>query len=484
MPDRRLSIILIILAVAVRAAAVVALQSHTVPRSTFEHGEIAANLLSGRGFSVRFLGADGPTSQQAPMYPLLVAGAYAMGGIGTPRALLLLELGQAAIGGMLVAAVLMLAREVAPDRPRLATTAGLIAALHPTLVYAATHVQVALLAATLLTATLAWAYRAGRTGRPRDASASGLLLAALMLTDPILGLASAGVAWAVVLGLGPRRGARTVALIALTAMAGIAPWIARNASVHGELVFIKSTFGYAFWQGNCAMSEGTDKVVRASVERALQPVRGGLRGLNESLWDARHEAGYLDDVALTAADYRALGAVSEPERSRLLFRRAVAELRDEPGRYARLCLRRLRYFALFDETNPKTRNLPYRAGHLTLTLLAAWGLARARPEIRWRLGPTILTASLIALFHAMTIVSARFHVPIEPLMAVWAAGLQPRRPAKSKASGSIAGLAVIRASSRSAFAPAPGRNRKPAIPVAQPTQVIARTDEKTHTTSA
>ena len=44
--------------------------------------------------------------------------------------------------------------------------------------------------------------------------------------------------------------------------------------------------------------------------------------------------------------------------------------RDEPGRYARLCLRRLRYFVLFDETNPKTRSTVYRAGHLALSALA------------------------------------------------------------------------------------------------------------------
>ena len=74
------------------------------------------------------------------------------------------------------------------------------------------------------------------------------------------------------------------------------------------------------------MSEGTDKVVRASVERALSTKGGGLRGLNQSLWVARHEAGYLDDIALTRADYRELARVSEPERSRRLFRRALADL--------------------------------------------------------------------------------------------------------------------------------------------------------------
>ena len=34
--------------------------------------------------------------------------------------------------------------------------------------------------------------------------------------------------------------------------------------------------------------------------------------------------------------------------------------------------------------------------------------------------PTILTAAAIALFHSLTIVSARFHIPLEPLLAIWA----------------------------------------------------------------
>ncbi len=86
-------------------------------------------------------------------------------------ALLILELGQALLGGLLVAGVLVLAAEVAPGRRWVALGAGLIAAVHPTLVYAATHVQVALPAATWLVWTLALACRAGRTGRDRDALA-------------------------------------------------------------------------------------------------------------------------------------------------------------------------------------------------------------------------------------------------------------------------------------------------------------------------
>jgi hypothetical protein len=423
MLDRRLVYGLVALAIAARIAAVLVLQSHRVPRSTYEHGEIAKNLLEGRGFSVRFLGADGPTSQQAPVYPVLVAAAYAVGGVETPRALLILEVGQALLSGLMVAGVLMLVREVAPNRPWLAFLAGLIAALHPTLVYAATHVQVAPLAAALLVTALAWAYRAGRTGRTQDFVVSGILLATVILTDPILGLAAPAMVWA-----GCVRGGRfalalrRLVVMGSVAVAGVTPWIVRNALVHHEFVFIKSTFGYAFWQGNCTLSEGTDKVVRASVERVLETKGEGLRRLNAALWAARHEAGYLDDIALTQADYRELGAVSEPERSRRLLRRALHELRAEPARYATLCARRLSYFLLFDETNPKTRNIVYRVSHVGLTVLAILGWLVMPSKLRWSLAPTALTFALIGLFHTLTIVSARFHVPLEPLMAIWAAG--------------------------------------------------------------
>jgi hypothetical protein len=440
MADRRFAWSLIGLAVAARVAAVLVLQSHTVPHSTYEHGEIAANLLAGRGFSVKFLGADGPTSQQAPVYPLIVAGVYALGGVETSRSLLILELGQAALGGVLVAGVLSLAREVAPGRIWVARVAGLIAAFHPTLVYAATHVQGALTAATALTWTLAEAYRAGRTGRDGDAALTGVLVGLLALTDPILALAALGAGWAVALGRGGWKAAsRPLALAAMTAALALVPWTVRNYRVHGEFVAVKSTFGYAFWQGNCALSEGTDKVVRASVERALDRVGNGLdlRRINTALWKARHEAGYLDDVALTAADYQELSPLPEPERSRRLFRRALADLRADPGRYPRLCLRRLRAFVLWDETNPKTRNLVYRAGHLGLTILAALGMVLARPATRRRLGPTVVTAFLIAAFHTLTIVSARFHVPLEPLMGLWAAsGLSRLDPSESKTTAS------------------------------------------------
>jgi hypothetical protein len=449
---RGIVIATVLLAIALRIAAIFVLRSYEVPHSTYEHGEIAENLLAGRGFSVKFLGADGPTSQQAPVYPFCLAGAYLVGGVGTPRAILILSIAQAILGGILVLGTIDLARRVVPGRPMVWGASGLIVALHPTLIYAATHVQVALLSATLLTWVLALGVRTGTSGRNRDAAITGVLLALLILTDPILGLAFAGVVaaiWSASKGeLEPTKRAAWLSLLVLvTAGAGIAPWIVRNYRVHGEFVAVKSTFGYAFWQGNSRLSQGTDKVVRPSVERVLNDgeANDGLAGLNRTLWKARHKAGYLDDIALSRDDYRILGAVSEPERSRILFRRALDDLRQRPTRYLELCARRLWAFVFFDETNPKSRNVIYRVGHLGLTCLAAIGILIAGASVRRSLMPTFLTAGLIAAFHALTIVSARFHVPIEPLLAVWgAAGLSGLGGLRAPAGSAVVARKFVR----------------------------------------
>jgi hypothetical protein len=422
--ERKIELAIVALAIFVRIAAVFALRSYEIPRSAYEHGEIASNLLTGRGFSIEFLGAFGPTSQQAPVYPFIVAAAYAIGGIGTPRSHLILELAQSGLGGVLAFAVIRLAREIAPERKAFARLAGLIVAVHPTLVYAATHVQVAGLNAVLLASTLAAGYAAARTRRTRDAIGAGALLALLALADPILALSSVSLAWISLRSRPLKTSVRLLGIEMLVFAIGLAPWTIRNALVHGEFVAVKSTFGYAFWQGNCRLSEGTDKVVRRRTEGAVQQAaRAGfdLAEVNRSLWKARHIAGYLDDIALSREDKKELGMLSEPERSRVLFRRAVVDLKSEPWRYPRLCLRRLRYFFLFDETNPKSRSVIYRAGHLALTIAAVLGLMFTPRSVRRSLAPTLLAAALIALFHALTIVSARFHIPIEPLMAIWAA---------------------------------------------------------------
>jgi hypothetical protein len=389
---------------------------------TFEHGEIAQNLLDGQGFSVKFLGATGPTSQQAPLYPALLAVLYAVFGPST-AAIVAMQLIQCLVGAAGVVAIVWLAWSLLPARREIGWSAGWFAALYPPHIYMITHVQVAVWACLLL--TLAIALAAWPTPRRwSSAAAAGCASGLLVLFEPILALAVPVVA-VVYLGKARRGGqslARSlppIALIGAIAAMTIAPWIVRNYRVHGEFVFVKSTFGYAFWQGNNPLSWGTDKVPRPLAEEVRTAHDNTLADANRALWAARHKTFYVDDLALTSADYAFLATMSEPERSRELGRRAMSYVRDEPGEYAKRCLRRLRYFLLFDETNPKAANRLYRAATIVWLTLAGIGLlltSRREWSVLWPLAALFLA---VTAFHTLTIVSARFRLPLESIAFLW-----------------------------------------------------------------
>jgi hypothetical protein len=457
------------LAFAVRVAAVFAIGSYRLEHVTYEHGEIARNLIEGRGFTVRWLGAEGPTSQQAPVYPILVAAFYGMFGVQTPMALLALQLFQALLGALLSMCVVLLGTELVGSRTWPAWLAGLGVALYPTLIYAATQVQVATVV-SLLSIILLWtAARVARSASWVNAIVCGVIAAFLVLTDPIMVLVLIVAVLMIVcrrpnksiaphrspkrqrgvgrngpvladgpsLAVGPslarratvvtavsRAPGRTLLLASVTvaAFAGVvAPWIMRNYRVHGELVFVKSTFGYAFWQGNHPRSFGTDKIpLPRSAPGNEESQRRGLRALERSLWHTRLiDTLYIDDAVLANERIDELSGLSEPERSRRLFAEAIGYIAEHPGHYARLCLQRMRYFLLFDETNPKSRVGLYRASHLVLQLLAALGLWISGGDWK-RLWPTYLVFVLVTMFHSLTIVSARFHLPLEPIQWLWA----------------------------------------------------------------
>ena len=454
-------LLLATVALGVRVALVLVLRSDLLPDTTYEHGVIAENLLAGRGFRVWFLGTEGPTSQQAPVYPFLLAGVYWLFGGECSQALLAMQLLQCLAGTGLVLSLVWLAWQMLPQKRSIGWLAGAGAALYPTHIYMVSHIQVAVWATLGLVLTLALAcWTAGHGGR-MPAVLAGVVAGLTILTDPILTLVLPVAVWCLVrqrtaarqtdrrVGCAhhgstpswvpwPRlrghasadheacsrereHGTPVVVLVfLLTTAVVVTPWVLRNALVHGEFVFVKSTFGYAFWQGNNPTSWGTDKVPKASADRFLAEREGGMRGLERAMWEARHETLYIDDVVLKPTGYAEFQGLSEPQRARLLFHRAKSFVLANPADYLALCVQRLRYFLLFDETNPKTKNLVYRAATLLLFTLAIVGFLVGR---RWwpALLPTLCVFASVALFHTLTITSARFRIPVEPMQMLWAA---------------------------------------------------------------
>lgn len=400
--------------------------------NAFEHGEIAENLLSGRGFSVKYLGVDGPTSQQAPLYPLLLAATSVLRGFNAPS-LTAVEVLQCFAGTATALVSLLLGWTLFPQQRAIGWTAGWIAALFPSHLYMATQIQVVVWATLLLTWLALLASRSPGRAPWRQAILLGITAGLLLLVEPILALTlpiiaieawrrdwrASSVPW---FATGP---ALRASLVAFTALVVITPWLIRNYHVHGQFVFIKSSFGYAFWQGNNEASWGTDKIPKVEAERMRAAHDGTLAGLNRALWNARHETIYIDDLLLQPCGYREFQGLSEPQRSQLLMDRAKTAIANDPARYFRLCAQRLRYFLLFDETNPKAANQLYRAMTVVWLVLTLLGLLVTRSE--WRvLWPTWAIFGLVTLFHTLTITSARFRMPLEPITFVWiAAGVAP-----------------------------------------------------------
>jgi hypothetical protein len=418
---------IVVAAFALRAAAVVWLAPPTDRPTTYEHGEIADNLLAGRGFSVRFLGVEGPTSQQAPWVPLLLAACALPYGHVTPSAVFTLQILQCLAGAALVVAVAKTAWGWFPERRAIGWAAGWAAALYPPYVYMATHVQAAPWAALGLATLFALVADERAAARPRTAVLFGLTAGWLLLVDPIYLLALPFVAWRLlpVSEITLFRRLRPIGVAATWAALVVAPWLIRNVAVHGEFVFVKSTFGYAFWQGNNALSWGTDKIPKPTVAAAAEAHDGSFAGQHRALWEARHETLYIDDVLLKPSGYREFTGLSEPDRSRLLGRRAWRYVVEAPQEYVRRCLRRLHYFLLWDETNPKAMSLAYRTSSAVWLALSAIGLLAARRQ--WRiLAPSMLVFCVVTLFHVLTITSSRFRIPLESLGLLWGAvGLEP-----------------------------------------------------------
>lgn len=437
---RRGWIAVLAVALVLRVAAVVILVPADGRPSTYEHGAIAENFLAGRGFSVNYLGTEGPTSQQAPWVPMVLSFFYYVFGSGTREGIVAYQLLQCVVGAATVAVAIRWSWTLLPDRPGIGWAVGWVAALYPPHIYMVTHVQAAPWGALAVTLLFLLTTEAARSCTPGRLLMIGLTGGWLLMIDPILALVIPPALLQLLIALykqqprpttdAPRtrkfvRAAKPVAAAAACMLLVTVPWLVRNYRVHGEFVFVKSSFGYALWQGNNELSHGTDKIPKPNVAAIVAAHDGSLRGRSQALWEARHETLYIDDVLLKPTGYAEFAGLSEPARSRVLGDRAKAWIASHPTDYIRLCFQRLSYFLLIDRTNPKASSGVYQASSIVWLALASMGLIAARS--RWReLWPLVAAFAGVALFHTLTITSARFRIPVEPLSFVWAiAGFEP-----------------------------------------------------------
>ncbi len=427
-------------AFAARLGVAVHLRAWRAP-AVVENKNIAASLAGGKGFRYADWNYYGPSSAQAPPFPLLLAGLFKTFGAvsvndkgevavadGPARhAYVAVMVLNAVAGAGLVWLTYGAARAVGAS-PVAATGAGALVAVWPTQVYAALLVQAVVLVACGLMAMVVLYQRAVRTGRAGAWSAYAFVGALVALTEPVflpaLLLSGALVLLARPLTIAQRW--RNVAILAFAIVAVVGPWVARNAIVGRDrsndslvrhVTFVKGSFWSSVWSGNNDFATGTDRL-----RRSARP------GNHVEARDKEGSSRQVDVLDISKKNWLS----NRPESFReAVFRTwALQWIKDHRARYAQLCAIRLAKTLTVDWDNPSLLSKPYLAMRGALGLMTLAGLWVAWRQ-RWSALLPLLLAGSALLAYTLTMTTARYGLPFEPMQLVLGAaaatGLLPRR---------------------------------------------------------
>jgi 4-amino-4-deoxy-L-arabinose transferase-like glycosyltransferase len=415
--------LMVAVCVALRVGMLFAIHAHHTDAGMYEHEVIASSLASGNGFRYAFF-SDRPllTSQQAPAIPYLLSFCFRIAGGNTPAARLLYLLGvNVVLAAGATLAMWQLGRRT--WNPTVGAWAAAGFAIYPPLIYATTRIQAATWSVCWLLVALTLTMEACHRRNWKWGCLAGASAGMGLLGEPIIVLPAALVFLALAMNClrEPRR-LSVVAAALLAAAVVLAPWMVRNTLVHQRIVFIKSTFWYCFWQGNHQGASGTDKLLPDDELRSRLAWAWGGANLEADLNAAREQAVSVDSHLSQESLAAIVAAPSEIEKVDHFQTLAGRDLSEDPGHYLRMCGLRLGQMLWFDPTNPRAYVLSYRLSYLVLLGLAVIGVGLSmtgRRAVYWQL--PLLAGLGILVFHALTITSARFRLPIEALLLLPAA---------------------------------------------------------------
>jgi hypothetical protein len=362
----------------------------------WEMGRIAASLASGHGFSNPFGPATGPTAWEPPLYPYLTAGVFLVFGVYSKASAFVLLTLNSVFSALTCIPIFLIARRIFSEK--VAAGSAWAWALLPNVMFWCTRAIWETSLAALLLTTIFWLTL---TLEDRDGWLPwfqfGLLwgTTALSSTSLLSFLPAAGLwAWY----RRGRRGKRSLAGVVLASvvfLACIAPWLVRNDEMFGKFIFIRDNFGAELRLGNGKGANGTLMLYL----------------------DATH-----DPYAM-----RQFQAMGELPYIAMRKRQALDYIREDYGRFAKLCLKRFVYFW----AGPPKDTQPWWVGQaknslfLASSVLMFWGLGRALSQRT----PSVSKPGAWLLFWLVLIYPAMYYLvycipryrhPIEPEMTILA----------------------------------------------------------------
>ena len=355
----------------------------------WEMGRVGRSIALGQGFSNPYGDSTGPTAWEPPLYPCLIGGVFKLFGIYSDASAWVLLSINSLFTALTCIPIFLIARKTMGKK--IAVWSAWIWALLPYAMYWSIH----------------WVW---------DTTLTPLLLSLIFLVSLALeewngwkGWTVYGVLW----GLGAlanpsmlsflpfsglwiwhrrrKPGLHSVAGVALASVVFflcLTPWLVRNYRTFGRFVFIRDDFGLQFRLGNGPYADGM-------LMAYLQP------NLNVVEFDT----------------FRRLGELAYAERCKRL---AFAWIREHPGRFAVISLKRFFYYwAGVPKATDSTALADLRNSlFLASSVLAIWGLGRAvRKKIpgAWLFLWLVLSYPTVYYF---VFPHARYRHPIEPELLI------------------------------------------------------------------
>jgi hypothetical protein len=354
----------------------------------YEMGRIARSVVAGHGFSSPFPEWSGPTAWLGPVYPLLLAAMFKIFGVYSNASAAGILILNSVFSALTCLTIYLIGKELFGTR--VGVISAWIWAIAPYAVYWSAWIWETSLSALLLSVIFLLTLRLDRDPRLRNWLLFGLVWGVIALTSAsALAFLPVAVVW---LWYRARKQGTwsyvPVAAGCLVFLLTIAPWAGRNYRVFGKLVFPRSDFGEELYMGNHEGSQGL------------------CMFWDHPVWNKYEMAQFSQQGELAYV----------AEKQKL----AVEWIRQNPGRFATLTLKRIGFFWFnIPEQGRMANHFGMGSRHALyfgFALLAFWGLGLA---LRRGEKGAFLFAGLFLLFplvYYITHSHPRYQHPITPEM--------------------------------------------------------------------
>jgi len=368
--------------------------------------QIASSLLHGHGFAFE---AGRLTSARPPLYPAFMATVWWVTGT---HSLQVIRLAQILLSLVNAVVLYLLARSLFDGRVAILAAAGLL--FYPSLLAYDYLLLTEVLFTLILSVFILAAVIVLKTSQPTGAFVAGVSLGLAALTRSILWsfpalLCPAVYAWTT----GPRRRRLVLALIVLIGyVVTVGPWAVRNTRLQRTLTLVDTHGGRALRMGNYEYTP---------LDRP---------------WDAVALSGRQSWTYGLAEQHPDASSWTEGETEQWATREAISYIMSHPGiTLYRTLLKFLDFWGLERDLIAGFHRGFYRPGivfewlvalaialsYVSLMLLACLGFFLAPPADKHAHVLIIGLIAFVTSLHSLTFGHSRYHVPLVPLLLLYAA---------------------------------------------------------------